>query len=100
MNDMIQLVNTENQEKEELRRKKRDLAALVDQLADLDFEAAALVADTQTFLNAVTSAIALKLLERDLLRAELAEALLTHNPDNDEFVAQVKTAREEVQQVQ
>lgn len=100
MKDTTQLVNTENPEEEELRRKKEELAALEDELADLELEAAALLADTQTFLNTVTSAIALKILERDLLRARLAEARLSYDPGNEEFVAQAETAREEAQQAQ
>ena len=98
--DMTQLVNTENPEEEELRRRKEELAALEDQLADLELEAAALFAETETFLNTVTSAVALKILERDLLRAKLAEARLTHDPDNEEFVAQADRAWEEAQRAQ
>ena len=78
---MTQLVNTENPEEEELRRRKEELAALEDQLADLELEAAALFAETETFLNTVTSAVALKILERDLLRAKLAEVRLSHDPE-------------------
>ena len=97
---MTELVATENPEEEELRRKKEELAALENQLADLELEAAALLADTQAFLDTVTSAVALKLLERDLLRAKLAEARLSQDPDNEEFVNQADTAREEARQAQ
>ena len=97
---MTELVATENPEEEELRRKKEELAALENQLADLELEAAALLADTQAFLDTVTSAVAPKLLERDLLRAKLAEARLSLEPDNEEFVNQADTAREEARQAQ
>jgi len=97
---MTLLVNTESPEEEELRRKKDELAVLEDELADLELEAAALLVDTQTFLNTVTSAVALKLLERDLLRAKLAEARLSNEPDSDEFVTQAEATREEAQQAQ
>ena len=97
---MTELVATENPEEEELRRKKEDHAALEDQLANLELEAAALLADTRAFLDAVTSAVAPKLLERDLLRAKLAEARLSQDPDNEEFVNQADTAREEARQAQ
>jgi len=68
---MTELVATENPEEAELRRKKEELAVLENELADLELEAAALLADTQAFLDTVTSAVAPKLLERDLLRAKL-----------------------------
>ena len=97
---MTELVATENPEEEELRRKTEELAALENQLADLELEAAALLADSQAFLNTVTSAVGPKLLERDLLRAKLAEARLSQDPDNEEFVNQADTAREEAQQAQ
>ena len=97
---MTELVKTENPEEEELRRKKEELAALENQLADLELEAAALLADTQAFLVNVTSAVAPKILERDLLRAKLAEARLSQDPDNEEFIDQADTAREEAQQAQ
>ena len=48
---MTQLVNTENPEEEELRRRKEELAALEDQLADLELEAAALFAETEFFID-------------------------------------------------
>lgn len=97
---MTELVATENPEEEELRRKTEELAALENQLADLELEAAALLADSQAFLNTVTSAVGPKLLERDLLRAKLAEARLSQDPDNEEFVNQADTAREEARQAQ
>ena len=97
---MTELVATENPEEEELRRKKEELAVLENELADLELEAAALLADTQAFLDTVTSAVAPKLLERDLLRAKLAEARLSQDPDNEEFVNQADTAREEARQAQ
>ena len=97
---MTELVATENPEEEELRRKKEELAVLENQLADLELEAAALLADTQAFLDTVTSAVAPTLLERDLLRAKLAEARLSQDPDNEEFVNQADTAREEARQAQ
>ena len=46
---MTELVATENPEEAELRRKKEELAALENQLAGLELEAAALLADTQAF---------------------------------------------------
>ncbi len=98
--DMTELVATENPEEEELRRKKEELAALENQLADLKLEEAVLLADSQTFLDQVTFAVAPKLLERDLLRAKLAEARLSQDPDNEEFVNQEDTARVEARQAQ
>ena len=97
---MTELVATENPEEEELRRKKEELADLENQLADLELEAAALLADTQAFLDTVTSAVDPTLLELDLLRAKLAEARLSQEPDNEEFVNQADTAREEARQAQ
>ena len=97
---MTELVKTENPEEEELRRKKEELAALENQLADLELESAALLADTQAFLDNITSAVAPTILERDLLRAKLAGARLSQDPDNEEFIDQAGTAREEAQQAQ
>lgn len=59
-----------------------------------------MLADTQAFLDTVTSAVAPKLLELNLLRAKLAEARLSQEPDNEKFVNQADTAREEARQAQ
>jgi hypothetical protein len=46
----------------------------------------------------VASAVAPKLLERDRLKSRLAEARLARDPENEEFIEQADTAREEAQQ--
>jgi hypothetical protein len=64
---MNELTRTASPEEEELRRKKEELAALEDQLAEIELEVGTLRADTQSFLDTVAYAVAAKLLERDLL---------------------------------
>ena len=97
---MNELTRTASPEEEELRRKKEELAALEDQLADIELEVGTLRADTQSFLDTVAYAVAAKLLERDLLKASLAEARLAQAPDNEEFKNHADTAREEAKQAQ
>ena len=97
---MNELTRTASPEEEELRRKKEELAALEDQLAEIELEVGTLRADAQSFLDTVAYAVAAKLLERDLLRASLAEARLAQAPDNEEFKNQADTAREEAKQAQ
>lgn len=97
---MNKLVKTASPEEEELRRKKEELAALEDLLADLELEVATLLVDIQGFLDNVASAVAPELLERDLLRAKLAEARLAQDLCNEELMNQADAAREEAQQTQ
>ena len=97
---MNKLIKTASPEEEELRHKREELAALEDQLADLELEVGTLHVDTQAFLDTVAYAVAARLLERDLLRARLAEARLAQDPDNEKFINQADTAREEAEHAQ
>ena len=81
-------------------RAMQDFDEAIYQLADLELELATSLADTQAFLDSVTSAVAPKLLRRDLLRSRLAEAHLAQDPDNEEYINQADAVREEAQQAQ
>jgi hypothetical protein len=97
---MTQIEKTESPEEKELKRKRVELAALENQLADVELELAALLAETQSFLGVVAASIAPKLLERNLLRAEIAAARLMQDPDDEEVKEREETAREEAEQAQ
>ena len=94
------LVKNLSPKEEELQRKKEEIAALETQLVELEFDLSSIQADVPGFKHSVNAALVEILVEDELLKSRLAEALLLLEPNNEEYESQAETAREDVEDAQ
>ena len=90
---------SQNPEEQELERKKEELSALEEKLAETELGLHSLIGDTESFLQTLNAAVVEKLLERDILRLRLANALVALNPEDPETKERAARADDDVQEI-
>ena len=85
-------------EEQELKRKRAELFALEEKLAENELELHALIGDAESFFDTLNATVGEKLLERDVLRLRLANALLALKPKDPEANERASRADDDFQE--